>query len=127
MTRQLIYQLKDFEIFVERLEKFVNDVKKDEELIANDSDFTHYDLRNKDGDPFRLPRHLEDYFDMWEDVKKCYSAFMLEENQEKIENIGMNWTFFDLYWNDIENNSAYYQGDAFAVYFDRVKGIYYED
>lgn len=127
MTTQMQDQIKDFEIFVERMEAFVEEIKSDETLKKANFKLEDMDLRTKDGEIFPVPTKLEDYFDLWVDVKKCADDYYSEKDLEKRELWGMNEYFFDLYWNDVEGNSAYYQDMAFWVYFDDTKGIVYTD
>ena len=69
MTKDLIYQLKDFEIFVEKLEDLVNQVREDPEVKDGTYKFEHFDIRTG-GLPYKdiydntellLPKRLEDY------------------------------------------------------------------
>lgn len=126
MKKELLNQLEDFEIFVERMEKFVDEIKSDEILLDFDSNFNHYDLRTKDGDIFPLPNTLQDYLDMWKCVAQSASDYYRETDLKKRELYGMDGLFFDLYWNDVEGNSAYYQDMVFWVYFSDDKGICYD-
>jgi hypothetical protein len=127
MTTALINQLKPFEIFVERLESFVNKVKTDEILKKAGFKICDMDLRTKDGDIFSIPEKLEDYFDIWACVKQYADDYFSEPDLQKREIWGMNEFFFDLYWNDIEGKSAYYQDMVFWVFFDDKEGICYEE
>lgn len=127
MKKKTLDQLKDFEIFVERMEKFVDDLKSDEVLKKLDRNFDHYDLRTNDGDIFPLPNTLQDYFDMWRCVAQYAHEYYTEPDLGKRELYGMDEFFFDLYWNDIKGNSAYYQDEVFWIRFDNVKGICYQD
>ena len=126
MKKDLLNQLKDFEIFVERLEKFVNDVKTDDTLKNLDLDFNNYDLRDRNGNVFLLPFYLEDYFEIWKHVKECYQRF-LDSDDATIERYGYDYEFFDLYWDCKEDKSAYYQDETFCVDFDKNKGIYFKN
>lgn len=126
MKKELLKQLEDFEIFMEKMEKFVDEIKSDEILLDFDSNFDHYDLRTKDGDIFWLPNTLQDYLDMWKCVAQCSRDYYIETDLEKRELYGMNEFFFDLYWNDVKGNSAYYQDEVFWVEFDDQKGIVYK-
>ena len=127
MTTELINQLKPFEIFVERLESFVNKVKADEVLKKAGFKICDMDLRTKDGDIFPIPEKFEDYFDIWACVKQYADDYFSEPDLQKREIWGMNEFFFDLYWNDIEGNAAYYQDMVFWVFFDDNEGICYEE
>lgn len=126
MTKELLNQLQPFEIFVERMEKFVEEIKTDEVLKKAGFKLEDMDLRTKDGDIFSIPTKLEDYFDLWNAVKSCADDYYKEPDMDKREIWGLNEFFFDLYWNDVAGNSAYYQDMAFWVFFDDTKGIYYE-
>lgn len=101
MTKDLIYQLRDFEIFCEKMEEFVTKVKNDKDTIHP---IEEYDIRTPQGIAYNLPTKLEDYFDLWNEVLKEYNNndFCME-------------MFFDLYWNDMQENEAFYCGNTFWV------------
>lgn len=124
MTTELLNQLKDFEIFVERFDKFIEKIKK--EAVTSVYKLEEMDFRTKDGSVYPIPSKLEDYFDIWKEVKDyamdCYS----EKDLLKRESCCLNEYFIDLYWNDIKNNCAYYQDMCFWVYFSNEKGICYD-
>lgn len=126
MTKELLSQLKDFEIFAERMEKFVEEIKTDKVLNKAGFKLEDMDLRTKDGEIFSIPTKLEDYFDLWNEVKKCANDFFMEKDIEKRDMWGLNEFFFDLYWNDIAGKSAYYQDMVFWVFFDDEKGFCYD-
>lgn len=120
MKKELLKQLEDFEIFVERMEKFVDRIteeNKEEYMMAD------FDLRTPHpfDTEFRLPNKLEDYFPMWELVQKAYERFKSDESAP-------DCFFFDLYWNDLNSSpkSAYYHDECFDVVFDDTKGIVYK-
>lgn len=120
MKKELLKQLEDFEIFVERMEKFVERIteeNKDEYMMVD------FDLRTPQpfDTEFRLPNKLEDYFPMWELVQKAYERFKSDENAP-------DCFFFDLYWNDLNSSpkSAYYHDECFWVEFNDQKGIVYK-
>jgi hypothetical protein len=126
MTTELLEQLKDFEIFVERLEKFIGRVKSDETFRKKGFKLEDMDLRTKDDEIFPIPTKLEDYFDIWKDVKDCANDYYSEKDLEKREVWGLNEYFLDLYWNDVKGNTAYFQDMVFWVYFSDEKGICYD-
>lgn len=126
MTKEMLDQIKNFEIFVERLEAFVEEIKSDEVLKKAGFKLEEMDLRTKDGDIFPIPQKLEDYFEIWSCVKDCADDYFKEPDIEKREIWGLNEFFLDLYWNDIEGKSAYYQDMVFWVFFDDAKGIVYD-
>lgn len=119
MKKETLDQLKDFEIFVERMENFVERITEEnkEEYMMVD-----FDLRTPQpfDTEFDLPKRLEDYFPMWELVQEAYNKFKSDEN-------AADEFFFDLYWNDVSSSTAYYHDECFYVKFDDVKGICYQD
>lgn len=125
MTKELLNQLQPFEIFVEKMEEFVEEIKFDNGLQKAGFKLEDMDLRTKDGEIFPIPTKLEDYFDLWKEVRRCADDFFMEKDTEKRDVWGLNEFFFDLYWNDVEHNSAYYQDMVFWVFFDDSKGICY--
>jgi len=117
MTKELIYQLKDFEIFVEKLEEFINGkIKADPEVQNGTFNWKDYDLRTFDTD-FQLPKKLEDYFSIWEYVCNVRNDFKKDKN-------AANSVFFDAYWNDMEGHSAYYDEKTLWIEFDEENIIY---
>ena len=78
MTKELLNQLKDFEIFVERLEKFIEEIKSDKTLQEAGFKLKDMDFRTKDDAIFPIPTKLEDYFDIWKDVKECANNLGIE-------------------------------------------------
>ena len=126
MTTELINQLKDFEIFVERLEKFIEEIKTDKTLQEAGFKLEDMDFRTKDDAIFSIPTKLEDYFEIWEDVKECANNYYSEKDLEIREVWGLSEYFLDLYWNDVAGNSAYYRDMVYWVYFSDEKGICYD-
>lgn len=126
MTIELLNQLKDFEIFVERLEKFIEKIKTDKILQVAGFKLEDMDFRTKDDAIFPIPTKLEDYFDIWKDVKDCANDYYSEKDLEKREVWGVSEYFLDLYWNDVKGNTAYFQDMVFWVYFSDEKGICYD-
>lgn len=118
MKKELLKQLEDFEIFVERMEKFVERITEEnkEEYMMVD-----FDLRTPQpfDTEFDLPKQLEDYFPMWNLIQEAYNKFKNDEN-------AANEFFFDLYWNDVNSKTAYYHDECFYVEFDDKKGIVYK-
>ena len=126
MTLELQNQLKPFEIFAEKMEAIVEEIKN-EHLSDEDGNtfrIEDFDLRNdEDGDSniISLPMNIEDYFDIWKYVKARY-----EEYRADCENPLMpNEMFFDVYWNNVEANSAFYEYVTLWIFFDYEYGIYY--
>ena len=126
MTIELLNQLKDFEIFVERLEKFIEEIKTDKTLQEAGFKLEDMDFRTKDDEIFPIPTKLEDYFEIWKDVKECANNYYSEKDLQKREIWGLSEYFLDLYWNDVAGNTAYYQDMVFWVYFSDEKGICYD-
>lgn len=126
MTKELLDQLQPFEIFVEKMEKFVEEIKTDEVLKKAGFKLEDMDLRTKNADIFSIPINLEDYFDIWKCILDAADDCYMEQSVAKREICGLDEFFFDLYWNDVEGNSAYYQDMVFWVYFSDEKGICYD-
>lgn len=126
MTKELLNQLQPFEIFVEKMEAIVEEVKKnhltDDE--GNTYKLEHFDLRDDEiGNVDSLPLKLEDYFGLWNYVKGRY-----EEYLASCENPLMpNEMFFDVYWNNVEANAAFFDDITLWIFFDYEYGIYYQD
>lgn len=123
MTTELINQFRDFEIFAEKMEALVEAVKNDEENKKNKWGIEQFDLRDDSiGMVDSMPKTLKDYFNLWEYVQQRYKEYL-----ENCENPLMpNEMFFDVYWNDTEANSAFYDGLTLWIYFDYEYGIYYD-
>lgn len=114
MTKELIYQLKNFEIFVEKMESFIQKLYKKYGL----DEMKKMDLRIYGGDSFIIPQKLEDYFDLWEAVKEAHNDY--KKDKEAVSEM-----FFDLYYNEVEINTASYVDETLWVYFNE-EGFYYE-
>lgn len=126
MTKEMLKQMESFEIFVERLEKFIKEIKSDKLLQKAGFKLEDMDFRTKDDAIFPIPTKLEDYFDIWKDVKDCANDYYSEKDLEKREVWGLSEYFLDLYWNDVKGNTAYFQDMVFWVYFSDEKGICYD-
>ena len=131
MTSEMLNELKDFEIFVERVEKFVNKVKSDPILIGLDPEFKDYDMRSPssnmtDSQIFPLPTKLQDYFPMWQHICERKEECKNESLDER-ERRGLDWVFFDLFWNDTKEKSAYYQDECLSLWFTDDGNITYEN
>ena len=110
MTLELQNQLKPFEIFAEKMEAIVEEIKNGH-------------LSDEDGNSniISLPMNIEDYFDIWKYVKARY-----EEYRADYENpLTPNEMFFDVYWNNVEANAAFYEDVTLWIFFDYEYGIYY--
>lgn len=123
MTTELINQFRDFEIFAEKMEALVEAVKNDEEHKKNKWGIEQFDLRDDSiGMVDSMPKTLKDYFNLWEYVQQRYKEY-LENYKNPLMPCEM---FFDVYWNDTEANSAFYDGLTLWIYFDYEYGIYYD-
>lgn len=119
MTKEMLNALEDFEIFIERVEGLLNEIKTDPAVVKGNCDYNHFDLRTYDGEIFSLPSTLRDYLEMWEYVCERYNMFLAnDKNPDEM--------FFDVYFNDVEVNSAFYDNKAMWVFFDKEKGFSYE-
>ena len=113
MTKEMLNELEQFEIFVEKMECLVQEIKNDEGVKSGKYKFEHFDLRftaSDNGDIFSVPTKLEDYFELWQFVKERQQMYL---NNEK----DANELFFDVWWNDVEGNSAYYDNKVLWVFF----------
>lgn len=123
MTTELINQFRDFEIFAEKMEALVEAVKNDEENKKNKWGINQFDLRDDNiGMVGSMPKTLKDYLNLWEYVQQRYKEY-LENYKNPLMPCEM---FFDVYWNDTEANSAFYDGLTLWIYFDYEYGIYYD-
>ena len=68
-----------------------------------------------------LPTKLEDYFEFWKYVQERYQDYLANYKNDSYP----NEMFFDLYWNDVKTNSAYYDNATLWIFFDYEYGIYY--
>jgi len=124
MKQNTLNQMKDFEIFVEKMENLVEEVKKNH-LIDKDGyqyRIEDFDLRDIECDTYKLPfnNKLSDYFEMWEKVQDKFDEYIAD-------NDAANEMFFDLYWNNVKENAAYFDGLALWIFFDNEYGIFYMD
>lgn len=124
MKRNTLNQMKDFEIFVEKMENLVEEVKKNHLIDKDGYQYRIEDFDLRDcfgyGDIYSLPHKLVDYFAIWERVQEQYNIFLTDDD-------AANEMCFDLYWNNVEANAAYFDDLAFWIYFDKEYGIFYAD
>lgn len=128
MTTNLQKQLIPFEIFMEKMEKVVEEVKKSHlsdgvtTFELKDFDFRGYDFENNSV-IFPIPSTLDDYYEMYKFVQENYKLYL-----ENVFSLTIpNEMYFDLFWNSVETNSAFYDHLALYIYFDYEFGIYYDD
>lgn len=128
MTTKLQNQLIPFEIFMEKMEKVVEEVKKSHlsdgvtTFELKDFDFRSYDFENNSV-IFPIPSTLDDYYEMYKFVQENYKLYL-----DNVFNLTIpNEMYFDLFWNSVVTNSAFEDNLAFYIYFDYEFGIYYAD
>lgn len=125
MTTELLSKLKDFEIFVEKMEEIVEEVKKNH--LTDDDGNTYnledFDLRDDEvGSIDSLPTTIKDYANIWDYVQQRYNEYLSD-----CENPLMpNEMYFDVYWNNVESNSDSYEDLTLWIYFDYEYGIFYD-
>lgn len=120
MTPALLEQFKGFEVFAEKMESIVEEVKKNhlKDDKGNTYDFKDFDLRDdKIGMIDTMPSTLEDYLSLWRYVQERFNDYLLD---------GKEYMYFDVYWNDAKANSAYFDDLTLWIYFDSEFGIYYD-
>lgn len=109
----LLTELEQFGIFVGKVNELIETIKNDEKVKDGTFKLNDFDLRftaSENGDIFSIPTKLEDYLEMWEFVKERQKMF--NENEKDA-----NELFFDVYWNDMECNSAFYDNKVLWVFF----------
>lgn len=123
MTTELLKEFRDFEIFTEKMESIVEAIKNDKKNQINGWEINQFDLRDDViGMVDFIPTKIEDYLRIWRYVQGRYKEYLAD-----CENPLMpNEMFFDVYWNDKEANSAFYDGLTLWIYFDYEYGIYYD-
>lgn len=126
MTPNLLEEFRDFEIFTEKMEEIVEEIKRshltDEEgnVIYK---IEHFDLRDdKIGSVASIPETLEDYLHLWRYVQERFNEYLVNCDNPDYP----NEMFFDVYWNSVEANSAFYDDLAIWIYFDYEYGVFYE-
>ena len=112
--------MQDFEIFVEKMEAFTDSIQLDGYPISQ------YDLRMPDVDGFMnniypIPHTIKDYAEIWQDILEIRNG--ITDYYKKV--IGEN-TFFDVYWNDTEDNRAEYTGETLWIDFNEDGSFNYE-
>lgn len=126
MTTELINQFRDFEIFAEKMEALVEEVKKShlKDENGNTYEFKDFDLRDDViGSVDSLPTTIKDYAHLWDYVQNRYNEYLAD-----CENPLMpNEMYFDVYWNNVEDNAAFFDDVTLWIFFDYEYGIYYQD
>lgn len=125
MTIDLINKFRDFEIFAEKMEEIVEEVKnshlKDDD--GNTYKFEHFDLRDDViGSIDSLPTTIKDYANLWDYVQQRYNEY-LSDCKNPLMPCEM---YFDVYWNNVESNSAFFDDLTLWIYFDYEYGIFYD-
>jgi len=125
MTTELINRFRDFEIFAGKMEEIVEEVKshhlKDDD--GNTYNFEHFDLRDDViGSIDSLPTTIKDYANLWDYVQERYNEYLSD-----CENPLMpNEMCFDVYLNNVETDSAFFEDLTLWIYFDYEYGIFYD-
>ena len=112
MTKEMLNQMEQFEIFVEKMEEFVNNIQ------YADNPRSVFDLRMPDINGFlnnyyAIPTTIKDYAEIWQDIN--YIRDNITDYYRKC--VG-NCIFLDVYWNDSEANYADYTGETFWIDFE---------
>lgn len=125
MTIELLNQLKDFEIFTEKMEGIVEEVKKNhlKDDNGNTYKFEDFDLRDDViGNVDSLPTTIKDYSNLWDYVQQRYKEYLSDYENPLMS----NEMYFDVYWCNVESNSAFFEDLTLWIYFDYEYGIYYD-
>ena len=124
MTTELIDQFRDFEIFAEKMEALVEEVKKNhlKDNEGNIFKFEDFDLRDERGSIDSLPITIKDYAIIWNYVQERYNEYLSDCDNPLMPDA----MYLDLYWNNVESNSAFFDDLTLWVYFDYEYGIYYD-
>ena len=116
MTRKLLDQTKEFELFAEQVEKFIHKVvMRDEYITSGKYKLEDFDLRTQDT-CFFIPKTIFDYAKMWEYTLDKY-------NHYKTNNLHDGF-YLDVYYNDKADKTAYYHYLCLWITFDS-NGINY--
>lgn len=111
--------MEAFEVFAEKMESFINDAMEG----YNQPKRKEFDLRTYDGDSYAIPNDLQGYMALWKAVQEDYAKV---KEMWKDDDFSRNEFFFDLYWNDKQANTAFYEDEAFWVFYDYDKGVVYD-
>ena len=123
MTTELINQFRDFEIFAEKMEALVEAVKNDEDNKKNNWGIDQFDLRDDSiGMIDSMPKTINDYLNLWNYVQQRYKEY-LSDRKNSLMPCEM---YFDVYWNDVKSNSAFFDDLTLWIYFDYEYGIFYD-
>ena len=126
MRKELLNKLKDFEVFIERLDSLIDEIRQDEEVKNGRRSLDEFDLRfqNVKGDSvvFNIPNTILDFLEIWHWVNSMYNIFLAGKTNEVIP----NEIFLDVYWNNVDINSAFYEGKTIWIYFE-YDGVHYDN
>ena len=100
MTTGILNQLQSFENFIEAVENI------EEQICKDGADLAAFDLRDAYGNIHPMPMCLEDYTKIWfGTIKERYESFFKTK-------LAADEYFLDVYLNDVDANSAYFQGEV---------------
>ncbi len=100
MTGKILNQLQSFENFIEAVGNI------EEQICKDGADLAVFDLRDAYGNIDPMPMCLEDYANIWfGTIKERYESFLKSE-------IDADEYFLDVYLNDVDANSAYFQDEV---------------
>ena len=112
MKKETLEQMRDFEIFVERLEDFIDKIDLDGYPIEQ-YDFRMPDINGLNNNIYSIPRTIKDYAEIWQDIIDIRDNITGYYKQA----VG-TCSFLDLYWNDTKENIADFANETFWVEYD---------
>ena len=124
MTREMLDKLHGFEIFVEKLEEVIEELKRTHlcDVEGHIYHIDQFDLRDDQiGQVDSIPKTIEDYARIWNYVEQRYKEYLDDYNNTNIS----SEMFFDVYWNG--DNAAFYDDLTLWINFDYEYGIYYNE
>lgn len=127
MRKELLDKITAFEIFMERLDTLIDTIREDEEVKNGTRSIDEFDLRFQDqmGDSivFNIPQTILDFLEIWHWVLSMHKLYLAGKTDDKMP----DEIFLDVYWNNVEANSAFYEEEKTIWMYFQDDGVHYDN
>ena len=126
MRKDLLNQLSAFEVFIDRFEAIIDEVKNLDKVKNGEVSIKEFDLRCniRPNDPiiFPIPTTILEFLEIWHWVQACHANYL-----SSIDNDGTpDEIYLDVFWNDTETNTAHYINKTLWMFLKK-DGVHYEN